>query len=100
MAKKASPIPRCRLSMLTPLLLRVVDRELEVHPRDLLATIAPAALPTAAAAVVAALVLETPWPPGVVAAVGAIGGVAVAAVLAFVLIGTDERRELTRTLSR
>jgi PST family polysaccharide transporter len=86
--------------VLDPLLVHLVRVELGVQPRELLRAVRPSVLPVATAAAVAALVLATPWPTGVVAGVGAAGGLAAAAVSGFFVIGGSERRELARGLSR
>ena len=88
--------------VLGPLLLRIVDIDLGIRPRELLAAaLVPAALPAAAAAAVAGLVLLTPWSPLAVATVGGVGGVVVAGlIITRITLRADERQELVRAFSR
>jgi O-antigen/teichoic acid export membrane protein len=88
--------------VLVPLLARLLATDLGVRPRDLLReSVLPALAPAAGAAAIGGLALLTPWPPAIQLAVGGIGGLIAAGLLAAGFsLRSDERRELVRALSR
>ncbi len=88
--------------VLVPLLARLLATDLGVRPGDLLReSVLPALPPAAGAAAIGGLALLTPWPPAIQLAIGGIGGLVAAGLLAsWLSLRGDERRELIRAFTR